>query len=154
MKKVLLSIQSDWCELIANGNKTLEARKSRPRKIEVPFKCYIYCTKGGYPKDFILMPCWEEDRQVGYYIANKHVIGEFICKEIQEVFKIDGEDAYDISDDCLTNLQMSNEELMNYGKGAPIYLWDISDLEIYKDIVELPIAKAPQSWCYLGEEFQ
>ena len=44
MKSVLLSIHPQWCELIANGRKTIEVRKTRP-KIETPFKCYIYCTK-------------------------------------------------------------------------------------------------------------
>ena len=44
MKSVLISIKPKWCELIANGKKTVEVRKSRP-KIETPFKCYIYCTK-------------------------------------------------------------------------------------------------------------
>ena len=44
MKSVLISIQPKWCELIANGKKTIEVRKSRP-KIETPFKVYIYQTK-------------------------------------------------------------------------------------------------------------
>ena len=47
MKSVLISIQPKWCELIANGKKTVEVRKTRP-KLETPFKCYIYCTQGGY----------------------------------------------------------------------------------------------------------
>lgn len=46
MKSVLISIKPKWCELIANGKKTLEVRKTRP-KLEVPFKCYIYCTLKG-----------------------------------------------------------------------------------------------------------
>ena len=41
---VLISIRPKWCELIANGVKTVEVRKNRP-KLEMPFKCYIYCTK-------------------------------------------------------------------------------------------------------------
>ena len=43
---VLISIRPQWCELIANGKKTIEVRKSRP-KLETPFKCYIYETKTG-----------------------------------------------------------------------------------------------------------
>lgn len=43
MKSVLISIQPKWCELIANGKKTVEVRKTRP-KLETPFKGYIYCT--------------------------------------------------------------------------------------------------------------
>ena len=37
-KAVLLSVQPKWCALIANGKKTVEVRKTRP-KIEEPFKC-------------------------------------------------------------------------------------------------------------------
>lgn len=44
MKSVLISIAPKYCELIANGAKTIEIRKTKP-KIETPFKCYIYCTK-------------------------------------------------------------------------------------------------------------
>ena len=45
MKSVLISIQPKWCELIASGKKTVEVRKTKP-KLETPFKCYIYETKG------------------------------------------------------------------------------------------------------------
>lgn len=44
-KSVLISIQPKWCELILSGKKTVEVRKNRPR-LETPFKCYIYQTKG------------------------------------------------------------------------------------------------------------
>ena len=47
-KSVLISIQPKWCELIANGKKTIEVRKTKP-KLETPFKCYIYCTRQGRP---------------------------------------------------------------------------------------------------------
>ena len=35
MKSVLISIQPKWCELIANGGKTIEVRKTKP-KIDTP----------------------------------------------------------------------------------------------------------------------
>lgn len=44
MKSVLISTQPKWVEKIAKGKKTIEVRKTAP-KCEVPFKCYIYCTK-------------------------------------------------------------------------------------------------------------
>lgn len=34
-KSVLISIQSQWCKLIVNGEKTLEVRKNKP-KINTP----------------------------------------------------------------------------------------------------------------------
>ena len=44
MKSILLSIKPKYVELIANGEKTIEVRKTAPQ--EVPFKAYIYETKG------------------------------------------------------------------------------------------------------------
>ncbi|MBO7213989.1 MAG: hypothetical protein J6V66_00680 [Clostridia bacterium] len=44
MKAVMISIQPKWVEKIANGEKTIEVRKTAP-KLETPFKCYIYETK-------------------------------------------------------------------------------------------------------------
>ncbi len=43
-KAALISIRPKWVEKIANGEKTIEVRKTRP-KLETPFKCYIYCTQ-------------------------------------------------------------------------------------------------------------
>lgn len=40
----MLSVRPKWVEKIANGEKTIEVRKTRP-KLETPFKCYIYCTQ-------------------------------------------------------------------------------------------------------------
>ena len=52
-KSVMLSIRPKWCEKIANGEKTIEVRKTKPN-LETPFKCYIYCTLPKYPhEDFI-----------------------------------------------------------------------------------------------------
>lgn len=45
-KSILLSVRPRYCELIASGKKKVELRKNEP-KIKTPFKCYIYCTKGG-----------------------------------------------------------------------------------------------------------
>ena len=64
MKSVLLSIKPEWCELIASGKKTLEVRKTKP-KLNTPFKCYIYCTKG------------KSDNQ-----SSGKVIGEFTCDDM------------------------------------------------------------------------
>ena len=44
MKAVLISINPLWCELIGNGEKTVEVRKNRP-KLKTPFEVFIYCTK-------------------------------------------------------------------------------------------------------------
>ena len=49
MKAVLISIKPTGVEKIAQGKKTFEVRKTKP-KIDVPFKCYIYETKAQFIK--------------------------------------------------------------------------------------------------------
>lgn len=41
---VLASIQPKWCVIIFGGLKNLEFRKTAP-KLDLPFKCYVYCTQ-------------------------------------------------------------------------------------------------------------
>ena len=86
MKHVLISINPKWCELIANGEKTIEIRKTKP-KIETPFKCYIYCTKernqflwSGKKYRYI------DDHSHNMFdkALNGKVIGEFVCDEISK----------------------------------------------------------------------
>ena len=74
MKSVLISIQPKWCELIASGKKTVEVRKTKPN-LAIPFKCYIYCTKGFKPNTPYSYKTW-----AGY----SKVIGEFVCDSITE----------------------------------------------------------------------
>lgn len=78
MKSVLISIQPKWCELIASGKKTVEVRKTKP-KIEVPFKCYIYCIK-----DEPMYRSGEKFICPNKDFGNGKVIGEFVCDEISE----------------------------------------------------------------------
>lgn len=93
-KAVLLSIKPKYCELIANGKKTIEVRKTRS-KLEPPFKCYIYCTQGDK-----LWVKTERERFFcngkvagifnakdvgGCYLGNSKVIGEFMCNAILSV---------------------------------------------------------------------
>lgn len=106
MKSVLISIQPKWVEKIANGEKTIEVRKSVP-KCEVPFKCYIYCTKstrahvfhlyinGGIGRqEFGITGHWRSGKKVvevnphlpayryNSYLAEGKVIGEFVCDKV------------------------------------------------------------------------
>lgn len=52
MNTIIQSIQPKWCELIASGKKTIEVRKTLPKKYVKdinefePYKVFIYCTKG------------------------------------------------------------------------------------------------------------
>lgn len=118
MQAVLISIQPKWVELIASGKKTVEVRKTKP-KLEMPFKCYIYCTNGNGTLNDTLM---SSDRR---FVLNQKVIGEFVCDRIitaecGSYYKIPME----IS-------QVGADYLLDYADEKTIYGWHISDLVIY-----------------------
>lgn len=124
-KAVLISIQPKWCELIANGEKTIEVRKNKP-KLETPFRCYIYCTLPKFPhEDHITM--FNEQR---CFYAGGKVIGEFVCDKILDIF-------ISCSDHNMNGLPvlftgLTDREIMDYlGNGKTGYGWHISDILIY-----------------------
>lgn len=165
MKAVLISIQPKWVEKIANGEKTLEVRKTAP-KCGAPFKGYIYATeaKKWFHSGVILtsnellwlssgkikmcdgFELWADGKD--YQCVNSKVIGEFICDKIIEWQYDRGHQYYvEYPDDCTsyfpylkchseaTGLKCS--EIENYGKGKTLYGWHISDLKIYDKPKEL-----------------
>lgn len=127
MKSVLISIKPKWCELIANGKKTIEVRKTRP-KCAVPFKCYIYCTKDFKP-----------NTKYGYklWAGRGKVIGEFVCRNmtcIQTDIDFQGEKHLYNTAFIENRMCLTDEELFNYiydGKRNIGWAWGISDLVIY-----------------------
>ena len=162
-KAVLISIKPEWCELIANGNKTIEVRKTRP-KLETPFKCYIYCTLPKSSGDIFLIGC-EKPLQ-----GNGKVIGEFMCYDISayesEFYPHDEQPIYEAitewneenevweavasnNDTYITNFLkntcMCLEDFRAYlGAGEiPFYGWHISDLVIYDKPKELSEFEKP-----------
>lgn len=155
-KAVLISIRPKWVEKIANGKKTIEVRKTKP-KLETPFKCYIYCTN---IRPFLV---WED-------VFNGHIAGEFTCDRIYELAPLNH-----APDDVEKQACLTREEIVNYLKGTG-YGWHISDLVIYDtphDLGEFErpyecnecdakwasecntcyeknkIKRPPQSWCYV-----
>lgn len=180
MKSVLISIQPKWVEKIANGEKTIEVRKTAPQ--EVPFKAYIYCTKEKKQDDIIWAGIFGDRGK-----WNGRVIGEFICDKVDE-YPYDYCDGVDIDDDTILETAIDREDINIYAKGKTLYGWHISDLKIYDKPKELGdfkkhchykdrnsyclaneceyysdwtgiccnwVERPPQSWCYvkdLGEE--
>ncbi len=164
MKAVLISIQPKWCELIARFKKLVEVRKTKP-KLDVPFKCYIYCTKDKHGWfDFL-----RKERLDG------KVIGEFVCDYINE-WDIDPQTKkYFMTSEELNETCLSYDQLHKYGKDEILHGWHISNLVIYdkpKELSEfrkfisflegesieeleecglknLRITRPPQSWCYV-----
>lgn len=79
-KAVMLSIRPKWVEKIANGEKTIEVRKTRPN-IATPFKCYIYCTSGN-----ISYKCG--NGMICHNSGGRIIIGEFLCKKIDRIVRV------------------------------------------------------------------
>lgn len=168
MKSVLMSIKPKWCELIAQGKKTIEVRKTRP-KIKTPFKCYIYMTKKNTKND-IFWKGWFDDAPK----INGKVIGEFVCSTIIEVPKQVNQPFW-----LHSETKIPDKDYISYLGNKNGYGWHISDLVIYDkpkelsefrsyslacydscmervvDIIECEdctachIKRPPQSWCYV-----
>lgn len=141
MKTVLLSIQHKWCELIANGKKTVEIRKTEP-KIKTPFRCYIYETKGKKIWKTIDLPPEQGGGCIDFedHEGRGEVIGEFMCDKI---FPISVEYSDPKSRIALKEFPwtcLTDKQIMDYlGNGKRGYGWHISDLVIYdkpKDLSE------------------
>lgn len=115
-RAVLISIRPKWCEKIADGEKTIEVRKTRP-KLETPFRCYIYRTKGTVPH--IINGKWVKIAVGGT------VVGEFVCDKIYELAPLNH-----APDDVEQMACLTREEIVQYLRGVG-YGWHISELEIY-----------------------
>lgn len=160
MKAVMLSIRPEWCEKIAQGKKTVEIRKTRP-KLQPPFKCYIYCTEKGRPLVYGDVRCWggyreeytqtygysKEEAQKIWDVYNGHVMGEFVCDFILDVHPPYGGKT---EGTCL-----EARELYAYaGENPLLYGWHISKLEIYETPENLSTfcrSHPPQSWFYVED---
>jgi predicted transcriptional regulator len=171
MRELMISIQPKWCKPICSGEKTVEVRKNRPN-CELPFKCYIYCTKG--------KPTFSQSAFCDN-VSNGKVIGEFICDRIDKgiLRKSEFFDSVNITYDKTC---VSLDEFENYlgTKGVlgefEFYGWHITDLIVYDEPRELSefeivgcqgcrdkdtyhckfhcfgrrrLKRPPQSWCYI-----
>ena len=159
-KAVLISIRPEWVEKIMSGEKTLEVRKTRP-KLETPFKVYIYCTAGNLSYEV-------NNGMICNISGGKLVVGEFVCDRIDTIIPApEPYGIYDVDDDFVAQTRLVGGALWDYGKGATLYGWHISNLEIYdtpKPLSEfmglwktkfgyapVEIKRPPQSWCYVEE---
>lgn len=159
-RAVMLSIRPQWCELIASGKKTIEVRKTVP-KIDTPFKCYIYETKGKIER-----PRGDEDGYI-YQEGSGAVIGEFVCDEI---FKFStrvylGEEQKISDEELVSKSCVPRPELRDYeGRRFGLFGWHISDLKIYDkpkplydflhtawDGCVARVKRPPQSWMFVED---
>ena len=142
MKELLLSVRPQWCELIANGKKTLEIRKSRP-KLETPFKCYIYCTKEKTPGELLLTSDGTVDgrnkgfRDEGDIPLAGTVIGEFVCDNIRCFDVPYPAFQSEMDKSILADSRCTYYMLHRYAYHDTLYGWHISALQIYDKPREL-----------------
>lgn len=126
-KAVLISIRPKWAEKIANGEKSIEVRKARP-KLETPFRRYIYCTLPRHPhEDFI-----RTDYPKAQFYGGGKVIGEFTCDRI---FTLTA--GARIPSDIARPACLEPAEIHQYLGAASGFGWHISDLLIYDQPREL-----------------
>lgn len=149
-KAVMLSIRPKWVEKIANGEKTIEVRKTKP-KLDTPFKCYIYCTLQGCNEFFRV----DLGRDVAKWNRGKwadrkgKVIGEFTCDRIFSINVFDNGSIQNWLFEHMERSCLTYEELADYiGNGKTGYSWHISDLLIYDQPRELTAFRraCPNSW--------
>lgn len=136
MKAVLLSIKPHYCELIANGKKTIEIRKTKP-KLKTPFKCYIYETKAiNHQKILVDL---DGNLPTIYAKGSGKVIGEFVCDRI-EIFDVPYPAySYEMRKDIQDLSGLGYFQLHKYAnhKYRSLYAWYISNLVIYDEPKEL-----------------
>lgn len=161
MKAVLISIKPKWCEKIANGEKTIEVRKTKP-KLETPFKVYIYCTNDR--KVFLDSDCnnkfWTEKNYGGEHYYNGKVIGEFVCDEITPLFNVAttswellAGNVHEYAKGLVRMARLTEKEMHEYAKGKNCFAWHISDLKTYDKPKELSEFKK-QNFCYKSGDLE
>lgn len=155
-KAVLISIRPEWVEKIANGEKTLELRKTEP-KLETPFKVYIYCTAGNLS--------YEVSNGIFCNISGgRLVVGEFVCDKII----VCGSGCLKMLEGVFDESGLNISQIETYLDGKDGHFWHISNLKIYDDPKQLSefkglrktkfgyapveIKRPPQSWCYVEEQ--
>lgn len=156
-KAVLISIRPEWVEKIANGEKTLELRKTEP-KLETPFKVYIYCTAGNLS--------YEVSNGIFCNISGgRLVVGEFVCDRIGIIW---GGGYLKMPESAFAGSCLNMYQIDTYLDGKDGHSWHISNLKIYDvpkplskfkglrktkfGYVPVEIKRPPQSWCYVEEE--
>jgi predicted transcriptional regulator len=131
MKTVLISIRPKWWNLILEGKKTIEVRKSGPKDIEFPFKVVCYVTGEG-------------------------IVGQFMCDFISitnsysSLTDFSQLTAEEISEYANGKTGRRKREM----KDGFVHAWKIKEGSAVKydrtfKITDAGLDRPPQSWCYI-----
>ncbi len=166
-KSILLSVKPEYACKILNGEKTLEIRKSVPKGFVGWVNVYV--TKG---KPYLAEIRNNYDNKISYGLSrqikddfNGKVVARFWFDESKTIFfdkmcgiTVYGEPADEYSDQYyitvgeLEKARLSYEELTDYGKGKPLYAWQIKKLEIFDKPKELgefrPHINGTEKYCH------
>lgn len=142
-----MSIKPKWVEKIANGEKTVEVRKTVP-KCGTPFKVYMYCTNDR--KETLCMANGQGFGKKGelylngncYYpctdgTLNGKVVGEFVCDKIYDMFPfgigsgVEFDGSIIAPDEFCRMTCLTEQEICDYVGIGDGYGLHISDLKIY-----------------------
>lgn len=97
-----MSIKPKWIEKIANGEKTVEVRKTVPKR-GTPFNVYMYCTKDKplyRVQTFDVYADGEPIEQSCFIKQNGKVVGEFVCDYVYEF------ESEFVDDDCYESVAL------------------------------------------------
>ena len=170
MRSILMSIRPQWCNLIFNGDKTIELRKTRPNYMEImtPFKIFVYETMAKLEE-----PWMDEDGHM-IWRGSGRIVGEFVCNMIYQLEW----DSYGIFDRysvdpinlkvyeylglfpdsahaSMSKICVTKSDFVEYANGKQVYGWEIENAKRYKTPIDLSafgIKRAPQSWCYVERD--
>ena len=142
MNSVLIAIRPQLVEKIASGQKTIEVRKTAPK--EVPFKCYIYETKGQYVK-------FTHGAHTKHGYGRGKVIGEFICDKVYSIknrgssFSVADEEQ-SVTNEIARQSCLYYDDMVSYFGNKDGFGWHISALKIYDTPKELSEFSRPCSY--------
>ena len=132
---VLISIKPEWVQKIISGEKTIELRKSFPKK-PTPFRCFIYVTK-----DFKANDPYDFWASRGKVLVEVNIVKDITTHSLG-YYKQCG-------DDCLTD-----EQRESYLGGKIGHGWLLRQIKVYdtpRPLSDFNLRVPPQSWCYVNE---
>jgi predicted transcriptional regulator len=148
---------------IANGVKSLEIRKTKPK--ELPCVAWLYCSKA---KPYLYRGKWfgtyfvDNDKKAhGSDYLNGRIIGKCVIRKAHDLVTdprgyvaIKENEQTLVDQECwIHKTSLTNQGLLAYLVHGYGYAWEISDLELFDEpmsLSDLGLKRAPQSWCYVN----